>query len=168
VVLHWSIEALQAKEHLHYAALRMGNKDALSDEDAEKLVVTCVGGGLEWVEARTGVGIELEEASEHAVNLYVAGHERYNEFVQRAKDENTDRVNVQIAALERHLETQLRKLDEIRQRLLVSGRRSLARATEGRMTKLRERVEIRRLRIEGGRDVRAQENLICVGVIDVL
>lgn len=168
VVLHWSIDALQAKEHLHYSVIRIGSTDALPDDDAEKLIVTSVGEGQEWIEARSGVGINLNKAAESVVELYADGNERYNEFVQRAKDENTDRVNVQVAALGRHLETQVRKLDDIRQRLLMAGRRSLARATEGRKAKLQERVEIRRLRIEGGRDVRAQQHLICVGVIDVL
>jgi len=168
VVLHWSVEALQSKEHLFYTAMPIGGASALADDDAEKLVVTSVTGGQEWIEARNGVGIDLDKAAESATDLFAMGNERFNEFVQRAKDENTDRVTVQIAALERHLETQLHKLDDIKQRLLMGGRRSLARATEGRMSKLRERVEIRRLRIEGKRDVRARPDLICVGVIDVL
>jgi SNF2 family DNA or RNA helicase len=168
VVLHWSIDALQSKEHLYYAASRIGADGSLADEDAEKLIVGCVLNGQEWVEARSGVGVVLEQAAERAVELYADGNDRYNEFVQRAKDENADRINVQTAALDRHLKTQLEKLDGIRQRLLMSGRRSLARATEGRMAKLRERVEIRRLRINNGSNVRAQQDLICVGVIEVI
>lgn len=167
IVLHWSVEALQAREHLHYAAVSLNGGLVLADDHAERLVVAAITNGQEWLEAKSGIGVKLEAAAEAAVGLYAAGNDRYSGFVKRATDENTDRVNVQIAALERHLENQLKKLEDIRGRLLGAGRRSLARATEGRIAKLRERVDIRRARIESGRNVKARQDLICVGIIEV-
>jgi superfamily II DNA or RNA helicase len=169
IVLHWSVQALQAKEHLHYAATVLGDGAAqLTDEEAERLVVTAISEGEEWLEAKGRVGIDLNACAEAAVELYADGNERYNEYVKRGKDENADRVDVQLAALDRHLENQVKKLEEIQQRLIVAGRRSLARATEGRIAKLRERVDIRRARIESNRQVRARAELICVGIVEVL
>jgi len=168
-VFHWSVQALQPKEHLHYAAaLLEAPIEQLPDDDAEMLVTTAIAKGEEWLEAKGAVGIDLEAAAETAVELYADGNERYKDFVRRATDENEDRVNVQLAALGRHLDNQMRKLEETRQRLLVAGRRSLAKATDGRIARLRERVEIRRKRIESGREVRARADLICVGLIEVV
>ncbi len=168
-VLHWSVQALQTKEHLHYAAISLGEGGVqVTDEQAEKLVVTTIAEGEEWLEAKGAVGIDLNAAAEAAVDLYADGNERYKEFVKRASDENADRVTVQMAALDRHLENQVSKLEDIRQRLSIAGRRSLAMATDGRIAKLRERVNIRRARIEGGREVRARAELICVGIIEML
>lgn len=169
-VLHWSVQALQAREHLHYSAIAIDEVGGatLSDEQAERLVVGAISGGTEWIEARNGSTVDLHRAAEATVDLYASANERYGEFVGKVTDENQDRVTVQLAALGRHLDNQLTKLDEIRQKLSVAGRRSLARATEGRMAKLKERVEIRKARIEAGRDVKARQDLICVGVVEVV
>lgn len=167
VVLHWSVQALQAREHLQYAAVPISDAAPLSDDDAERLIVGAIVSGEEWLEAKTRVEVDLERAAEATVDLFASGNERYGEFVARATDENADRVNVQIAALERHLGNQVTKLEDIQQRLLAAGRRSLALATIGRITKLKERVHIRRARIESGREVKARQDLICVGVIKV-
>lgn len=168
VVLHWSVQALQPREHLHYAAMALNEgASALADEAAEKLVVGSVAGGEEWPEARSGAGIDLAQAADTTVELYASANERFREFVDKARDENVDRVNVQLAALDRHLETQVKKLEDIREKLQAVGRRSLARATEGRIAKLKERVEIRRVRIESNREIKARPELVCVGVIEV-
>jgi len=168
-VFHWSIQALQTKEHLHYAAGHLGGAGAaLSDDDAERLVVAAISNGEEWVEAKAGLGIDLDNSAESAVELYADCNERYDEYVKRSIDENADRVDLQLAALGRHLDNQVKKLEDIQQRLLFSGRRSLARATQGRIARLRERVDIRRARIEVGREVRARSDLICVGILEVV
>jgi superfamily II DNA or RNA helicase len=168
-VFHWSVQALQAKEHLHYAAAPLARSaDALSDDDAERLVTTAISEGDQWLEAENGLGVDLVAAAERVVELYENANTRYNRFVRQAESENEDRVNLQLAALARHLDNQVRKLEEIRERLLVAGRRSLASATDGRIGRLRERVDIRRRRIESGREMRAHSDLICVGVIEVV
>jgi NAD(P)H-dependent FMN reductase len=168
IVLHWSIQALQAREQLQYAAVPLDDTLPLADEDAERLIVSAIAVGQEWLEAKNGIGVDLERAAEATVELFASQNDRYDEFVKRVTDENTDRVNVQIAALERHLDSQVKKLLDIRQRLLAAERRSLARATEGRIEKFKERVEIRRARIEIGREVKARQDLICVGVIEMI
>jgi len=169
VILHWSIEALQAREQLHYAAALLDDsKEFLSDQQAEQLIGDVVAGGEEWIEARNGVGIQLDSAGELAVDLFSDGNNRYKDFVRRSTDENLDRIEMQMAALEKHLDNQMLKLEDIRQRHIVAQRNSLARATEGRMTKLKERVEIRKARISMGREIRARQVLICVGIIKVV
>lgn len=168
-VFHWSVIGLQPKEQLHYAVARLGDGNAqLPDDGAERLIVALISGGEDWIEAKSGVGIDLEAAAGVSVELYADSNERYSEFVNRARDENEDRVNVQLATLGKHLENQVLKLEEIRQRHLLAGRRSLALATEGRIAKLKEGVNIRRSRIESGREMRAQADLICIGVIEVI
>lgn len=167
-VFRWSVQALQAKEQLFYAVARLDSGvGELADDDAERLVASAIAEGEEWVEAKGAVGIDLNAAAEAAVELYAGGNDRFNLFVKRATDENADRVAVQLAALDRHLANQEEKLNAIRERLLLAGRRSLAKATQGRIAKLRERVQIRRTRIEAGREVRARSDLICVGLIEV-
>lgn len=167
VVLHWSVAALQAREHLHYAAASLGSGAGLSDDVAERLVVAATTTGEEWLEAKSGIGVKLDTAAEAAVGLYASGNERFGDFVKRARDENTDRVNVQIAALDRHKENQLKRLEDIRERLVRSGKRRLVPATEGRIAKFRERINIRRAKIETGREMKARQELICAGVIEV-
>lgn len=167
-VHHWSVQALQVKEQLHYSASRLADTSPqLDDDTAERLIVAAISNGEDWLEARTAAGVDFAAAADAAVDLYTAANARYNDFVHRATDENTDRVNIQLAAVDRHLQNQIEKLQTIQSDLLVRGRRGLARATEGRMAKLKERVGIRRARIEAGREVRARAEFLCVGVLEI-
>jgi superfamily II DNA or RNA helicase len=161
----WEVRAVRDVEQLHFEARSLQSGERLSDRCAEQLVVTASRVGTDWATAAQEVDLSaLREAIEGCLTKAEIEHES---FVRRMDDENLDRADVQLQSLDRHLEGQLSKLENIRGGHEMAGRRSLARATEGRMAALRGRVESRRQRIESGRRIVPLRSEIAVGVIRV-
>jgi superfamily II DNA or RNA helicase len=162
----WTIEGLQAKEHLHFAAAPIGAETLLEDEAAEQLIVRAATAGVDWPEARNVVG--LTQAARVADDLSAAADERYRGFVQRMRDENNDRADLQIATLDRHLNNQTEKLKAVRQRHIDAGRDNLAKATARQIEILQQAVALKRKRIEAKRRLDARHEEVCLGVIEVV
>jgi hypothetical protein len=166
-VQRWSVEGVQNQEKLDYRAVSLrGAEDLLQDEWAEGLVVTAATAGRTWMAASSRV--DWNEAGERAWNQCLgASSEAYEEFVRQLENRNEDRADTQEQTLKDHLENQRGRLLEIKRGHQREGRDSLAKATQGRIDKLENRVERELLRIEKERELDHKQEDICVGVIKV-
>ena len=166
-VQRWSIEGIQSQEKLDYRAIPLqGEKGLLQDEWAEDLVVTAATEGRTWMGASSTV--DWTEAGEWAWNRCLsASSEAYEEFVRQLENRNEDRADTQEQTLRDHLKNQRERLREIKRGHLREGRDPLAKATQGRIDKLENRVERELLRIEKQRELDHKHEDICVGVIEV-
>jgi len=88
--------------------------------------------------------------------------------VTQLKNENNDRADIQERALDRHLDNQLSRLEEVKQGHLAQGRDALAKATEGKMQALKNRIEMRKLEINDRRALKHRCDELCVGVIRIV
>ena len=166
-VARWSVKALQATEKLVYGAAPLVSDAKLLDGDtAEKLALAAAAQGSNWLEARETV--DLAAAFELA-NDVLFGHldDRYDEFVEEIRAQNEDRADIQERTLDNHIRSQREVLGQVRSDHLTKGRASLAKATEGRLRKLEERVAQRRLAIQAGRRLVADKDEIGVAFIRV-
>lgn len=168
-VQRWSVEGIQNQEKLDYqvATLQGGsNHELLDEERAEHLVVTAATEGSTWRTASNRV--DLDRAATIAQNLCLpTSDERYQRFVTDVENRNEDLADTRLQTLNDHLENQRERLLEIRDEHERKGRSSLARATEGRIRKLENRVERRRLDIKDRKDITHRPEDICIGVIQV-
>jgi len=165
--VRWSVQGLQAVEKLVFAAVRLDGKTrTLSRMQAEQLANHCARHGRDWFEAPREVDLRaIAELADDA--LFGQLDEEYEEFVDDIRRRNEDRADLQLRNLQRHLDRQRRKLNEIRDRHLALGRESLAKATQGRLDALEGRVERQRLRIEGSREVTHKRDEVIVAVVQV-
>jgi hypothetical protein len=163
----WSIQGLQDVERLHYAAVRFNEPGVrLSDEEAERLIVTASQSGEGWLEARRE--IDPTQAAKIVDQECLGQAEKaFAEYLAEIRFQNEDRADVQERTLEKHLFNQKDKLIEVRNKHREKGRDSLVRATDGRIQALEGRVEQRRHEIASRREVRASTQDVCIGVIDV-
>jgi hypothetical protein len=141
------------------------SKDVLSEELAEPLVVTAAAHGHDWPEARKIV--DLPRAAEVATELTFAAEARYQEYVRRMRDENNDRADLQLAALDRHLRNQTDRLGEVKHMHLAAGRQNLAKATDGHIERLRRSVEMKKLKVARDRTIEARHDEVCVGLVKI-
>jgi hypothetical protein len=112
--------------------------------------------------------VDWTEAGEWAWNRCLsASSEAYEEFVRQLENRNEDRADTQEQTLRDHLKNQRERLREIKRGHLREGRDPLAKATQGRIDKLENRVERELLRIEKQRELDHKHEDICVGVIEV-
>jgi len=166
-VHRWAIDGIVAREDLHFEACSLEMPEwILDEEDAERFIVTASMEGRDWLEA-TG-RTDLSKASELAFALERGAQERFQGFVKRMRSENDDRFDLQARNLADHLERQQAKLQDILARHRMAGRLKLIPPTEGRIRKLRDNVEIKRRKLELGRDsFSARQEQIAMGVINV-
>ncbi|MFP3937176.1 MAG: hypothetical protein ACLFVW_02450, partial [Phycisphaerae bacterium] len=165
--VRWSVQGLQAVEKLVFAAIHLdGQKKLLSRMEAEQLANHCARPGRDWFEAASG--LDLKSVSRLADDaLFGELDEEYEEFVEDIRRRNEDRADLQIRNLQRHLDRQRRKLNEIRERHLAFGRESLAKATQGRLDALEGRIDQQRIRIERSREIAHKRDEVIVAVIEV-
>ena len=163
----WSFRALQNTEKLAYAAtlLDAGN-ELLEPETAERLAVSALADGQDWLEARNVVN--LERAYQVANDLLLDNlDEKYENFQRELEARNEDRADIQLQTLKQHLRRQTAKLEKILQRHSTRDRVALVKATKGRIRALQNRVEQQRLRIESQREVLSQSKDIAIAIIQL-
>lgn len=161
----WDIQAVKDVEKLHFEVEAIGNRKSLREDLAEQLVVTASRGGRDW--ATAGEDVDLDGLGRSIESCLAAAEEKHEDFVTSLSEENLDRADVQLQNLSRHLRGQMRKLIDIREGHEVAGRRSLVRATDGRIQALKDRVELRRRRIEMRKSLVPQRREIALGIIRV-
>ena len=168
-IQRWSVEGIQTQEKLDYqAATHQPGRDAelIGEKHAEDLVVTAATEGSSWRAASNRV--DLEAAASAAQNLCLPESDKgYERFVTNLENRNEDLADTRLQSIDDHLQTQRERLREIRDDHDRKGRTSLARATEGRIKKLENRVERRKLDIDQRRDITHSSQDICIGIIQV-
>jgi len=166
-VQKWRVRGLQEIEQLHFAVVPMNDpQQLLSDQAAEKLVLSATLYGKDWLEARSTIA--LDRAADHAWNFCLPHSDRkYDEYVTEMQNKNADRADIQEKTLDRHLKNQLAKLNDVLEKHKRLGRDSLAKATEGKMIKLKNRVERKMIEIRQRREIFHSKDLICTGIVKV-
>jgi hypothetical protein len=87
------------------------------------------------------------------------------EFKREYELANSDRVLFQLDSLNKHLYHQIEKLFEVRQKHVNNHRNSLVLATDGRIQKLKNRVERQKIEINKRANIVAQKDDLSVGLI---
>lgn len=166
-VQKWRIRGLQEIEQLHFAALSLDKPERLlPDQLAEKLILTAAIYGNDWLEARNTIA--FDQVVECAWNFCIPNSDQtYNAYISEMQNINADRADIQEKNLARHLNNQLAKLEEVFKKHTMLERSSLAKATEGKMIKLRNRVERKLIEIHQRRKIFHSKDLICAGVVKV-
>ena len=167
-VQRWHVRGLQDIEQLHFAVATMGSSDQIiSASNAERLVLAATTNGTDWLEARNSIalGQTVELALSHCLPN---SDQAYDDYITEMKNKNADRADVQEKTLDRHLDNQLAKLNEVLEKHRGLNRASLAKATEGKIEKLKNRVDRKKIEIRQRREVFHSKGLICAGIIDVV
>jgi len=163
----WSVSGVQSSERLVFLGKNLtSSTDSLTETQSEQLIVCAAMEGRDWLEARTA--FDIERAFDVANDtLFSTLYEHYEAYVAEIRSQNEDRVDVQERTLRQHLDSQRVKLETIRCNHLALNRSSLAKATDGRIRKLEERVERKLLELETLRTPNYDYEEICVAVIKV-
>jgi superfamily II DNA or RNA helicase len=164
----WTVRGIQEMEQLYFAAIPLGGSTVLlSEKNSERLALAGAVHGEDWLEARNLVSLELAVvcANEHCLAY---SDQRYAEYVAEMQNRNADRADIQEKTLERHLKNQLDKLLIVKAKHAQFGRESLAKATEGKIIALKNRVERKRIEIQKRRELNVSKDEICVGIVKVI
>lgn len=166
-IARWSVTGLQSSEKLAYAGARIFDSDVLETETAERLANYAVQYGEDWFEAHHH--INLDSVSKIADNLLFGELDaKFNDYVNDIRRRNEDRADLQVHNLNRHHDNQRRKLEDIRLKHLTNNRRSLVKATDGRIEALLNRIKRQEQAIESRRSINYRSDEIAIALIRVV
>jgi superfamily II DNA or RNA helicase len=161
----WVFEGVKSEELLVPAAVTLESGVALSDDAAESLVNAARVFATDWLEAS---GAEENSGLAEQLDLLEDSLEqRFKAAVQRKQDENSDRAMFQLHGLDQHLRIRLQTLESTLQRHVEFKRPGLVKATQGRIDKLKARMEMRREQILRQQRITPSNHFVCCGLIEV-
>ena len=164
-VRSWVFRGVREEEVLSVTAFRFDDGTLLDEETSEVLLQRARLSGIDWVGASNEVDptsvLRRFELAEEVLD------QRYRDELASKKNENADRARFQLDSVNRYLKRRLATLTETLRTHEVLGRISLARATQGQIDKLKERMAIRRQKIVDRATVVADRNFVCAGLIRV-
>jgi len=164
----WSIKGVHTIERLTYAGCSLASPEELLPETtAEQMIMTGLLEGKDWLEA--GGSIDRQEMGRIAdERLFEFLADSSKKFYDEVIAENLDRADLQERNLARHLENQTAQLERVRDGHLEHRRMALVRATEGRLTALKNRIERERLRIAERRNIKySPQKDTCVVLVKI-
>jgi len=165
LVQQWTATGLQDKEVLFSACVPLEERStAIGDDASERLLQAASNYGVDWPEV---VGqIDCQGAARIIADICAPYlDQQFALFVQRIKDENSDRANLQLQSVERHY---LRQREERQNRLnqyAGSGKQRLIPAIEGQLRALETSTQLRRQRINERATIGSRCTEVCLGVL---
>lgn len=164
-VRRWTFKGVKEEEWLQAAVCDIANGAVLDDAIGEALVNHARLQGADWLEAANVIDRELLGQRLDDLELHLAG--AYERATKRKQDENADRLMFQLHGIDQHVQDRLRVLQDIRSRHELAGRGSLVKATQGRIEKLRARMDLKREQVLQRERVVPDQALVCAGVLRV-
>ncbi len=164
----WTFKGLQDSERLEYAAVPLGHPGKLiPPESAEKLALSAISGGEDWLEAKNLVDLDLIYRIANDT-LFGSLDEKYEIMKLELRAKNEDRGDLQLKTLDQHLEHQTEILERVMDSHRFRGNESLVKATEGRLRAVQHRVEQQRMRIESRKEIMADSQEIAIAIIKLI
>ena len=161
----WIFKGVKEEEWLQSAVCDLKSKAMLADELGESLVHAARLHGTDWLEAAHVIDPTTIAERLDQLEIYLA--DAYGRASKRKQDENSDRLMFQLHGIEHHLVNRMRVLEATRSRHEHLGRISLAKATQGRIEKLKARMGLKREQVLQRERVIADHVLVCAGLLRV-
>jgi len=165
-VSRWVFEALRPSEQLWFGAERLDQNGALSDENAERLVMAVAEHGVEWPAAVDELNLE-DAGRTLETSLLERSWRAYEARVEEMRAQNEDLADAQRKSLETHLRVQREKYDLQLAKHRRLGNRGLEKATLKNVETLTKRIDQEKARIERRRQLTAHFEEIAVAVLRV-
>jgi len=164
-IRRWTFKGVKEEEWLQAAVCSLEGREVLSDDMAETLVNLARLRGNDWLEAANA--IKSEHAAACLDDLEDHLDAAYQRAAKRKQDENADRLMFQLHGIDQHLSSRLEVLESTRHRHESLNRIGLARATQGRIDKLRARIGLKREQVAQHTKVVTDHNLVCAGLLQI-
>jgi superfamily II DNA or RNA helicase len=164
-IRRWTFKGVKEEEWLQSAVCSIESKEILDDEASDKLVNSARLHGLDWLEASNLVSPAVSADCLDHLEMHLG--EAYKRSTKRKQDENSDRLMFQLHGIDQHLSNRLQVLETIRFRHEELKRIALAKATQGRIDKLRAKMSLKREQVLQRERVVPDHQLVCAGLLRV-
>jgi len=168
-VARWSFSGSRDIERLEYMAVSLSTGRRLDGDAAESLVTKAALEGSDWVSA--GGEVDAAEAAKLQDQCRAVLEERFVEFREAHRREDSDRIRLMVKSLESHLQKKKTKSDDLVSAHKCSGNPKRIRmipAEQGRLKKETLRVDQRIAELNHRAEITSQDGAVSSGVIRVI
>ena len=165
VVNQWSTQGARSIEKLVYKGMSLTDNAEISDELAERLVSTAVANGSDWPAVRGQ--LDYASALEHYESLVDVMDDEFQEYARQMEMQNSDQVDYLVRVLLERKESQVKRNNEIIERLKSEGKLRTIKAREGSIRKLEETLDLKIAQYEKQRTISTNQRNVIAGVIHV-
>lgn len=161
----WTFSGVREEEWLQCAVCELSARLPLPEDQAEILINQARTHGRDWLEAPACVSPDVAGACLDELEVHL--EESYQRAKKRKQDENADRLMFQLHGIDQHMRQRLQTLQNVRAQHTLHGRSALVKATQGRIEKLRARMDLKREQIQRQERLQPEDAPVCVGLIRV-
>ncbi len=161
----WKFTGLVDEVDLQVRAVHIESGTALDATNSWKLLNAARLRGKDWPEARSDMSDDLGDKIWSCRDRL---DDEFREFEKDKKNENEDRINVQIFSTERHRDRQVESHEQVLAGYRSSSntnKRKLIPATEGRIKKINARFNVKIEELKVKKKMRLEKDSICCGGI---
>lgn len=162
----WSFSGIRDDEILAIAAADLQTGQRLDSDQADLLIQAARLNGKAW----HGAGGVLQNSivQDRMGALEDVLDDAHKSELFRKRNENADRAQFQRDSIQRHLSRKIPVFEQTRDEHFRKKREPLAKATQGRIDKLKGRMMAKLARVDQNAQVRPSSEFICAGVVRVL
>lgn len=162
-VNRWEFSGIKVEEDLSVRAVKIESNTMLTQDESWLLLNMARVEGTDWLEVCNVLEVEsFRDALDKCIEALDADYEA--EKVQR-KNENADRVTLQIESAQRHLDRQLSSREEVLKKYRFTGNTRMIPATEGQIRKIKERFDAQKEKLKQKSELRTFQFEVCAGAI---
>lgn len=159
----FTFSGIRDEEILAIRVVNLISGEGLDEESSDLLIQSARLNGTAWLSARQELDAERVQSRLDALEEILEAD--YRKELESKHDENADRARFQEESVRRHLARRLPVLRRVYETHLENGRASLAKATQGQIEKLKNRMDTRIESIREKAKVLPSTDFICAGVI---
>ena len=166
VIARWSISGARDIERLEYRAQRLDDSELMDEDNSEYLVNKVALEGRDWIGAANEIDtLKVADLFDDLLDELKGEFRNFRDAQERA---NLDRINNMIHTLERHRDSQRRRIIERIQFYRYEGndkQKRMIPVEEGRLNKLTQRMDNRIAELRLKEQPIASDSFVCGGVI---
>ena len=167
-VSRWSVSGALNTEKLAYAVKKLGSGETLGSDQSEQLVNTSALKGTDWLSAKNE--LDTKATAELFDDARIELENSFDQHRAAMKRENTDRIRMMVATLQKELENKSDRIQDKIQAYRSSGepqKLRMIKPEEGKLKKIRTKLHDRIAEIELRKKVDVSPCFIAGGVIKV-
>jgi SNF2 family DNA or RNA helicase len=165
IIKKWWFKGLIETEKLFYFVKCIVNQEIFDDEKSELIIKDILNNGSNWNNAKYEIDISKYQADvDDSINYLDSQYEEAkNEFI----NENHDKIMIQQESIETEFRNNNLKHQEYIERYKGDNKEFNIRMEEGKLKKLKIRFDERIEKLDKSKDVNAEQNDLCLGILNI-
>lgn len=161
----WSTSGARTIEKLVYKALNLKTGEALSGEDAERLVNACINNGEDWLQVKSDIMPDLAIDSYHELELQF--DDDFCEYCEVMQLENEDRVDFLMNTLKGKVDKDIKSRLQAIEKLRAKNNHKMIKLNEGLIRKLEENRDHKVIQLNENRKINTEPRDVILSLIRI-